>query len=135
MRMGSYRKLWRSLQTLQILFFFFLTSSFDGNSFKGAELLYQNGFKEAYAIKGGVRGKKGWLAIQETLLPPSVHIKPKKVVKISQKLGVNGAVSQVEDKKEGSSSMSAPVVESQTMDHELTESVPRKLVPVLLTLP
>jgi hypothetical protein len=26
-----------------------------------AELLFKNGFKEAYAIRGGVRGKKGWL--------------------------------------------------------------------------
>ncbi|XVF21253.1 hypothetical protein REPUB_Repub12eG0074100 [Reevesia pubescens] len=104
-----------------------LLDNFDGNSLKAAELLYQNGFKEAYAIRGGVRGKKGWLAIQETLLPPSVHIKPtkkKKKVEISQKLGVNGAVSQVGDSKEGSSSISAPVAESQTMDHELTESEP-----------
>lgn len=26
-----------------------------------AELLFKNGFKEAYAIKGGVGGTKGWL--------------------------------------------------------------------------
>ncbi|XP_021273888.1 rhodanese-like domain-containing protein 4A, chloroplastic [Herrania umbratica] len=108
-----------------------LLDNFDGNSLKAAELLYQNGFKEAYAIRGGVRGKKGWLAIQETLLPPSVHIKPKKKkkkVKISQQFGVNGAVGQVEDKKEDSSSTSAPVVESQTIDHEVTESMPHAKV-------
>ncbi|MQL95335.1 hypothetical protein Taro_028004 [Colocasia esculenta] len=52
--------------------------NFDGDSLKIAELLVKNGFKEAYAIKGGVRGKDGWQAIQETLLPPSVHIYPRK---------------------------------------------------------
>lgn len=34
--------------------------SFDGNSLKVAELLFKNGFKEAYAIEGGLRGKDGW---------------------------------------------------------------------------
>lgn len=34
--------------------------SFDDDSLKVAELLVKNGFKEAYAIKGGVRGKEGW---------------------------------------------------------------------------
>ncbi|XP_022771582.1 rhodanese-like domain-containing protein 4A, chloroplastic isoform X2 [Durio zibethinus] len=38
-----------------------LLDNFEGNSLKAAELLYQNGFKEAYAIRGGVRGQKGWL--------------------------------------------------------------------------
>ncbi|XVF81329.1 hypothetical protein PTKIN_Ptkin15bG0147300 [Pterospermum kingtungense] len=38
-----------------------LLDNFDGNSLKAAELLYQNGFKEAYAIRGGVMGNKGWL--------------------------------------------------------------------------
>ncbi|CAA6663890.1 unnamed protein product [Spirodela intermedia] len=52
--------------------------SFDDDSLKVAELLVKNGFKEAYAIKGGVRGKEGWQAIQETLLPPSVHVYPRK---------------------------------------------------------
>jgi hypothetical protein len=28
---------------------------------KVAELLFKNGFKEAYAIRGGVRGEKGWM--------------------------------------------------------------------------
>ena len=35
--------------------------SLDGNSLKAAELLFKSGFKEAYGIKGGVAGKKGWL--------------------------------------------------------------------------
>ncbi|CAL9125990.1 unnamed protein product [Musa textilis] len=52
--------------------------NFDGESLKLAELLYKNGFKEAYAIKGGLRGKDGWQAIQETFLPPSVHVHPRK---------------------------------------------------------
>ncbi|KAI4963516.1 hypothetical protein ZWY2020_011431 [Hordeum vulgare] len=34
--------------------------NFDGNSMKVAELLFNNGFKEAYAIKGGLRGPDGW---------------------------------------------------------------------------
>lgn len=40
---------------------FNVQGSFDGNSMKVAELLVKSGFKEAYAIKDGVRGKKGWL--------------------------------------------------------------------------
>ncbi|XP_072970928.1 rhodanese-like domain-containing protein 4A, chloroplastic isoform X1 [Typha angustifolia] len=52
--------------------------NFDGDSLKVAELLYKNGFKEAYAIKGGLRGKDGWQAIQEKCLPPSVHVYPRK---------------------------------------------------------
>ncbi|BBH09947.1 Rhodanese/Cell cycle control phosphatase superfamily protein, partial [Prunus dulcis] len=65
---------------------------FDGISIKVAELLFKNGFKEAYAIKGGVGGTKGWLESQETLLPPSMHIYPKKKVETSQKTGMNGGV-------------------------------------------
>ncbi|KAL1218000.1 Rhodanese-like domain-containing protein 4A [Cardamine amara subsp. amara] len=57
--------------------------NFDGNSMKVAELLIKNGFKEAYYIKGGARGKKGWLAIQEELLPPPVHMYTAKNVKSS----------------------------------------------------
>ncbi|XP_006858740.2 rhodanese-like domain-containing protein 4A, chloroplastic isoform X1 [Amborella trichopoda] len=34
--------------------------NFDGNSMKVAKLLVENGFKEAYAIKGGIMGKDGW---------------------------------------------------------------------------
>jgi len=48
--------------------------NFDGNSLKVAELLIENGFKEAYAIKGGLRGPEGWQAVQENYLPPSVHV-------------------------------------------------------------
>ncbi|KAI5006944.1 hypothetical protein ZWY2020_046892 [Hordeum vulgare] len=51
--------------------------NFDGNSMKVAELLFNNGFKEAYAIKGGLRGPDGWQAIQENYLPPSVHVFPR----------------------------------------------------------
>ncbi|KAH7863401.1 hypothetical protein Vadar_017040 [Vaccinium darrowii] len=69
--------------------------NFDGNSMKVAELLFKNGFKEAYAIRGGVRGKKGWQEIQESLLPPSVHIYPrKKLKKMSEQLEMNGGVNQ-----------------------------------------
>ncbi|KAJ0972220.1 hypothetical protein J5N97_020179 [Dioscorea zingiberensis] len=52
--------------------------NFDDNSLKVAELLFKNGFKEAYAIEGGLRGQDGWEAIQENLLPPSVHVYPRK---------------------------------------------------------
>ncbi|KAH7685123.1 Rhodanese/Cell cycle control phosphatase protein [Dioscorea alata] len=52
--------------------------NFDGNSLKVAELLFKNGFKEAYAIEGGLRGKDGWEEIQEDLLPPSVRVYPRK---------------------------------------------------------
>ncbi|XP_059659981.1 rhodanese-like domain-containing protein 4A, chloroplastic isoform X2 [Cornus florida] len=71
-----------------------ILDSFDGNSIKVAELLFKKGFKEAYAIRGGVRGKNGWQEIQETLLPPSVHIYPTKKVKKSQQLEINGEVNQ-----------------------------------------
>ncbi|KAL5227197.1 hypothetical protein ABZP36_015462 [Zizania latifolia] len=57
--------------------------NFDGNSMKVSELLFNNGFKEAYAIKGGLRGPEGWQAIQETYLPPSVHVFPRKKSKQS----------------------------------------------------
>lgn len=50
--------------------------NFDGNSLEVAKLLFKNGFKEGCAIKGGVLGKDGWQAIQGTLLPPSVHVRP-----------------------------------------------------------
>ncbi|KAL8232963.1 hypothetical protein R6Q57_002741 [Mikania cordata] len=61
---------------------------------KVAELLFVSGFKEAYAIRGGVRGDNGWLEIQETLLPPSVHINLKRKVKKSTEANNNGAVEQ-----------------------------------------
>ncbi|XP_076911559.1 rhodanese-like domain-containing protein 4A, chloroplastic [Bidens hawaiensis] len=69
-----------------------ILDNFDGESMKVAELLFKNGFKEAYAIRGGVRGKNGWLEIQETLLPPSVHINLKRKVKKSKKGKNNGAI-------------------------------------------
>lgn len=37
-----------------------ILDNFDGNSLEVAELLFKNGFKEAYAIRGGVRGTNGW---------------------------------------------------------------------------
>ncbi|KAK8947484.1 hypothetical protein KSP40_PGU022769 [Platanthera guangdongensis] len=60
-----------------------LDNNFDGNSLEVAKLLFKNGFKEAYAIKGGVLGTDGWLEIQGTLLPPSVHVRPIKKPKKS----------------------------------------------------
>ncbi|VVA98379.1 unnamed protein product [Arabis nemorensis] len=60
-----------------------ILDNFDGNSMKVAELLVENGFKEAYYVKGGARGKNGWLAIQEELLPPPVHMYSTKNVKSS----------------------------------------------------
>ncbi|KAI3418604.1 uncharacterized protein J3R85_013667 [Psidium guajava] len=103
-----------------------ILDNFDGDSMKVAELLFKNGFEEAYAIKGGVRGEKGWLAIQESLLPPSVHMSPKKS---RQELGMNGAVSQENgNKAEGSSSPSLPEGEIQVLDHgnqnEITVTTP-----------
>ncbi|XP_076917507.1 rhodanese-like domain-containing protein 4A, chloroplastic [Bidens hawaiensis] len=69
-----------------------ILDNFDGESMKVAELLFKNGFKEAYAIRGGVRGNNGWLEIQETFLPPSVHINLKRKVKKSKKGKNNGAI-------------------------------------------
>uniref|UniRef100_A0A0E0JS08 Rhodanese domain-containing protein n=1 Tax=Oryza punctata TaxID=4537 RepID=A0A0E0JS08_ORYPU len=63
--------------------------NFDGNSMKVAELLFNNGFKEAYAIKGGLRGPEGWQAIQEKYLPPSVHVVPRKKSKESENSDVS----------------------------------------------
>ncbi|XP_011015311.1 PREDICTED: rhodanese-like domain-containing protein 4A, chloroplastic isoform X2 [Populus euphratica] len=97
-----------------------ILDNFDGDSMRVAELLFKNGFKEAYAIRGGVRGKKGWLEIQETLLPPSVHMKPKKKkkkAKVSQ-LGVNGGVAHKNDGEDGiPSSISFPLEASQSVDN------------------
>ncbi|XP_055814179.1 rhodanese-like domain-containing protein 4A, chloroplastic [Solanum dulcamara] len=71
--------------------------NFDGNSIKVAELLVKNGLKEAYAIRGGIRGKKGWQEIQEILLPPSVHIYTKKKVKGQQPQDRNNGVIQANE--------------------------------------
>ncbi|CBI23335.3 unnamed protein product, partial [Vitis vinifera] len=92
--------------------------NFDGNSMKVAELLFKNGFKEAYAIRGGIRGKNGWQAIQENLLPPSVHIYPKKKVKMSRQPEVNGGIIiEGEDNSKASSSASVPLDSSETVDN------------------
>lgn len=68
-----------------------ILDNFDGNSLKVAELLFKSGFKEAYAIKGGLRGKDGWQEIQEKYLPPSTHvyIRKKGKRKTAQKLDVS----------------------------------------------
>ncbi|XP_068666111.1 rhodanese-like domain-containing protein 4A, chloroplastic [Aristolochia californica] len=62
--------------------------NFDGNSLKVAELLFKSGFKAAYAIKGGLRGKDGWQEIQENLLPPHVHVYSKRKKKKTSQLNV-----------------------------------------------
>lgn len=49
-----------------------MEGSFDGNSSKVAELLIKNGFKEAYYIRGGARGKNGWLVCYIALSLESV---------------------------------------------------------------
>lgn len=55
-------------------------------------------------------------AIQESLLPPSVHMSPKK--KSRQELGTNGAVSQKNGKKaEVSSSPGLAEGDNQVLDH------------------
>ncbi|KAA8543586.1 hypothetical protein F0562_021668 [Nyssa sinensis] len=95
-----------------------ILDSFDGNSMKVAELLFKNGFKEAYAIRGGVRGKDGWQAIQETLLPPSVHIYPRNKVKKLQQLEINGGVNwQNEDSNQASSFTRLPAGGSEQIDN------------------
>ncbi|KAG5092754.1 hypothetical protein JHK82_051532 [Glycine max] len=90
--------------------------SFDGNSMKVAEVLFKNGFKEAYAIRGGVRGQQGWMAIQDSLLPPSVHIR--KRVKASKKLNTNGngAIQQNDSNNNSSLTQDRSSVENQTTD-------------------
>ncbi|GLT77738.1 hypothetical protein SLA2020_492980 [Shorea laevis] len=112
-----------------------LLDNFDRNSLRAAELLFKSGFKEAYAIRGGVRGKKGWVSIQGTLLPSSVHIKPKKKKKkkvdISKDLGVNGGLNPgTKDNKEDSSSTSISIGDSQKMGVE-HEDKSMKLTPDL----
>ncbi|CAN4093283.1 unnamed protein product [Withania somnifera] len=78
--------------------------NFDGNSIKVAEILVKSGFKEAYAIRGGIRGKKGWQEIQETLLPASVHIYPRKKVKGLQQQDNNNGMIQANEINSRSSS-------------------------------
>ncbi|XP_041993501.1 rhodanese-like domain-containing protein 4A, chloroplastic isoform X2 [Salvia splendens] len=75
-----------------------ILDNFDGNSIKVAELLVKTGgFKEAYAIRGGTMGKQGWQEIQETLLPPSVHIIPRKRTKVPKKQDTNGDIPRVKE--------------------------------------
>ncbi|KAJ9176698.1 hypothetical protein P3X46_011982 [Hevea brasiliensis] len=110
--------------------FLCILDNFDGNSMRVAELLFKNGFKEAYAIRGGVRGKKGWMAIQETLLPPSVHIYLKKKKSKSSQLGINGGVGQQSEEKNGSpSTMALSIAESQRVENvhinQLLNSTPQ----------
>ncbi|XP_050208290.1 rhodanese-like domain-containing protein 4A, chloroplastic [Mercurialis annua] len=93
-----------------------ILDNFDGNSMKVAELLFKNGFEEALAIRGGVRGKKGWLEIQETLLPPSVHMKLKKKAKVS-KTEINGVGQQTEEKNVSPSSAALSTAENQRVDN------------------
>lgn len=92
--------------------------SFDGNSMKVAELLFKNGFKEAYAIKGGVRGQQGWMAIQDTLLPPPVHIYRRKKTKVPKQLNNgNGAIQQNDSNEMSGLSPDTPVGGNQKTDN------------------
>ncbi|KAM1346010.1 hypothetical protein FF1_035321 [Malus domestica] len=94
---------------------------FDGISIKVAELLFKHGFKEAYAIKGGVGGTKWWLESQETLLPPSMHIYPKKKVKTSQETVTNTGVVRGKVESNGAAtSTNLSTGESQTTDNGRT---------------
>ncbi|KAF3434947.1 hypothetical protein FNV43_RR22034 [Rhamnella rubrinervis] len=106
-----------------------ILDNFDGNAMKVAELLFKNGFNAAYAIKGGVRGKNGWMEIQETLLPPPVHIYSKKKGKTSQELGTNGGVLQSnEDDNNAISFESVDIRESQGIDNgRVTKSTKSEL--------
>ncbi|CAN6544965.1 unnamed protein product [Malus baccata var. baccata] len=97
--------------------------NFDGISIKVAELLFKNGFKEAYAIKGGVGGTKGWLESQETLLPPSMHIYPKKKVKTSQETVTNSGVVRGKVESNGAAtSTNLSAGESQTDNGRTTKA-------------
>ncbi|XP_050363183.1 rhodanese-like domain-containing protein 4A, chloroplastic [Argentina anserina] len=93
--------------------------NFEGISIIVAELLVKNGFKETYAIKGGVGGTKGWLESQENLLPPSMHMYPKKKVKTSKETGMNGGVVQQkeDDSNAASSSEKVVVAEKQSINN------------------
>lgn len=53
---------------LLLINLFWVEGSFDDNSLKVAELLFKKGFREAYAIRGGVKGKNGWLVFFVSLL-------------------------------------------------------------------
>ncbi|KAF6162340.1 hypothetical protein GIB67_008469 [Kingdonia uniflora] len=93
--------------------------SFDGNSIIVAELLFKNGFKECYAVKGGIRGKDGWQAIQETLLPPSMHVFPKKG-KTSKQLEMNKE--DTNEKIQEPSSISEPAIKNKSTENGYVSS-------------
>uniref|UniRef100_A0A0A8YCD8 Rhodanese domain-containing protein n=1 Tax=Arundo donax TaxID=35708 RepID=A0A0A8YCD8_ARUDO len=88
--------------------------NFDGNSLKVAELLCKNGFKETYAIKGGLRGPEGWQAVQENYLPPSVHVFPRK--KKSKKLAHTDVSTDGTDSQEEGSGEPVPPNSSTVLD-------------------
>lgn len=48
---------------------------FDGNSELVAELVTENGFKAAYAIKDGAEGPRGWLVIFANLVVLGFYLK------------------------------------------------------------
>ncbi|KAI3508030.1 hypothetical protein L1887_23029 [Cichorium endivia] len=102
-----------------------ILDNFDGNSMKVAELLFNNGFKEAYAIEGGVRGNSGWLEIQETLLPPSVHIYLKSKVKKSKQVNNNAAI----DEQSEVESQPTSVAESKQTNNGSVRSMSRSSSP------
>ncbi|XP_077225369.1 rhodanese/Cell cycle control phosphatase superfamily protein isoform X2 [Tasmannia lanceolata] len=108
----------------------FLTSSFDGNSLKVAEILFKSGFKEAYAIKGGLRGKNGWQEIQENLLPPSLHVYPrKKKVRASQKLNVGKEILNNQNNNNGQKPSSSSIHWDGNMKMENGYVKPRETAP------
>ncbi|KAI3732708.1 hypothetical protein L1987_63915 [Smallanthus sonchifolius] len=61
-----------------------ILDNFDGESMKVAELLFNNGFKEAYAIRGGVRGSNRWLY---GILYPDLDVIEPKILMSSLNLG------------------------------------------------
>ncbi|CAA0833544.1 Rhodanese-like domain-containing protein 4A-chloroplastic [Striga hermonthica] len=99
-----------------------ILDNFDGNSFKAAELLVKNGFKEAYAIRGGILGQQGWQDIQETLLPPSVHIYPTKKSKKQKKLDTNGGMTTQQDGNDDAFSINKVLDAENTVNVNETES-------------
>ncbi|XP_062081354.1 rhodanese-like domain-containing protein 4A, chloroplastic [Humulus lupulus] len=105
-----------------------ILDNLDGNSLKVAELLFKNGFKAAYAIKNGIAGKKGWIEIQETLLPPSTHIYPKKrKIKQSEEPVTNGVIGNSEDENKVTSTRPGSTADNQGSDRghvaKTTESI------------
>ncbi|CAL1407903.1 unnamed protein product [Linum trigynum] len=91
----------------------------DDNSLRAAELLVKNGFKEAYAIKGGVRGKKGWVAIQKTMLPPSVGMFSKNKASrtsVNDSNGAAAAASVSPNQKEGNGRLPVKAASNTRVD-------------------